>query len=572
MQKHFSSFLPDWLQRYQPEWLKGDITAGITVGIMLIPQGMAYAMLAGLPPIHGLYAATLPLIAYAILGTSRQLAVGPVAMDSLLTAASLGAITVVGADNYIVLAAVLALLVGGVQLLAGVLRLGFLVDLLSRPIISGFTSAAAIIIGASQLKHLLGIETARSSYVHDIVWSVVENISQVNIPTLLIGLGGMAIIIGVKKVSKIIPGPLVAVVAGILVVMGLGLTTQGVKIVGAIPGGFPPIGFPDFEWSTISQLGSAALTIALVGFMESIAVAKAVRNRHRDYELDANRELLALGAANVAAGVVAGYPVTGGFSRTAVNDQSGAKTPLAGVISAILIGLTLLYLTPLFYYLPQAILASLIMVAVFKLIDLGEAKKLWRLDRADFWLLTITFLGTLFLGIQLGIGLGVALSLGVHIYRSMRPHLAVLGRIPGTDVFRNIDRFGEGVRELPSVLIIRFDGALYFGNLTYFQQQVRSIIETRSDQVEVLIIKAEGIHRIDSTALYDLGIFLQDLERDGIDVRFAGFIGPARDALQRSGLRKQIGDHKFYLDVASAVGAQTPAPQALQTNASSFAS
>jgi SulP family sulfate permease len=571
MQKNFSSLLPDWLTDYQPEWLKGDISAGITVGIMLIPQGMAYAMLAGLPPIHGLYAATLPLIAYAILGTSRQLAVGPVAMDSLLTAASLGAITVVGTDNYIVLAALLALMVGAVQLVAGLMRLGFLVDLLSRPIISGFTSAAAIIIGASQLKHLLGIETARSSYVHDIMWSVFENISQVNLPTLLIGLGGMAIIIGVKKASKIIPGPLVAVVAGILIVMGLGLTEQGVKIVGAIPAGFPPLSFPSFEWPMVSQLGSAALTIALVGFMESIAVAKAVRNRHRDYELDANRELLALGAANVAAGVVAGYPVTGGFSRTAVNDQAGAKTPLAGVISAVLIGLTLLFLTPLFYYLPQAILASLIMVAVFKLIDLGEARKLWFLDRADFWLLTITFLGTLFLGIQLGIGLGVALSLGVHVYRSMRPHLAVLGRIPGTNVFRNKDRFGEGVQEVPGILIIRFDGALYFGNLTYFQQQIRSIIEARQDRVEVLILKAEGIHTIDSTALFDLGIFLEDLERDGIEVRFAGFIGPARDALQRSGLRKQIGDHKFYLDVAAAVGAQTPAPQALQTNAGSFA-
>ncbi|TXF91144.1 sulfate permease [Neolewinella aurantiaca] len=568
MQAFLSNLLPVWLRNYRPEWLRGDIAAGITVGIMLIPQGMAYAMLAGLPPIHGLYAATLPLIAYAILGTSRQLAVGPVAMDSLLTAASLGAITVVGADNYIALAALLALMVGVVQLAAGVMRLGFLVDLLSRPIISGFTSAAAIIIGASQLKHLLGIETARSSYVHDIVWSVAQNFSRINLPTLLIGLGGMAVIIGVKKLSKVIPGPLVAVVAGILVVMGLGLTDQGVKIVGTIPGGFPPLSVPSFGWSDVSQLWSAALTIALVGFMESIAVAKAVRNRHRDYDLDANRELLALGAANLAAGTAAGYPVTGGFSRTAVNDQAGAKTPLAGIISALLIGLTLLFLTPLFYYLPQAILASLIMVAVFKLIDFGEAKKLWHLDRADFWLLTITFLGTLFLGIQLGIGLGVALSLGVHVYRSMRPHLAVLGRIPGTDNFRNIDRFGEEVREIPGVLIVRFDGALYFGNLTYFQQQIKAIIKSRRDDVSVLILKAEGIHRIDSTALYDLGIFLQDLARDGIQVRFAGFIGPARDALHRSGLREKIGDQNFYLDVAAALAADQQAPQALQTNAS----
>lgn len=571
MQKQASFFFPEWLKNYRSEWFRGDIAAGITVGIMLIPQGMAYAMLAGLPPIHGLYAATLPLIAYAMLGTSRQLAVGPVAMDSLLTAASLGAITVVGSANYIVLAALLAILVGVVQLIAGVLKLGFLVDLLSRPIISGFTSAAAIIIGASQLQHLLGIEGIRSSYVHDILWSTIKNISQINLPTFLIGLGGMVVIIGIKKVSKVIPGPLAAVVTGILIVMGLGLTNQGVKVVGAIPSGFPSIGFPKMEWSNIWQLGSAALTIALVGFMESIAVAKAVRNQHRDYELNANRELLALGTANLAAGLVAGYPVTGGFSRTAVNDQAGAKTPIAGVISAVLIGLTLLFLTPLFYYLPQAILASLIMVAISKLIDLREVRRLWHLDKADFWLLTITFLGTLFLGIQLGIALGVALSLGVHVYRSMRPHLAILGRIPGTDIFRNIERFEGEVNEVPGVLIIRFDGALYFGNLTYFQQRIRSLINTRKSKVKVLILKAEGIHRIDSTALFDLEIFLQDLNQHGIEVRFAGFIGPARDALHLSGLSDQIGSHNFYLDVAAALTAKQTAPQALQTNVISHA-
>ncbi|PHI20912.1 sodium-independent anion transporter [Lewinellaceae bacterium SD302] len=561
-----TTLAPDWLLKYRSDWLRGDLAAGLTVGIMLIPQGMAYAMLAGLPPIHGLYAATLPLLAYALLGTSRQLAVGPVAMDSLLTAASLGAITVIGAENYLALAALLALLVGGVQLLAGTLRLGFLVDLLSRPIISGFTSAAAIIIGASQLKHLLGIETARSSYVHDILWSAMMKINEVNLPTLLIGTGGILIIILVKKYSRIIPGPLLAVAFGILMVYGSGLTDAGVKIVGSIPAGLPPLRMPAFTWTTVTQLSSAALTIALVGFMESIAVAKAVRNRHRDYELDANRELLALGAANVAAGLVAGYPVTGGFSRTAVNDQAGAKTPLAGIISALLIGLTLLFLTSWFYYLPQAILASLIMVAVFKLIDVREAKRLWQIDRADFWLLFVTFIGTLFLGIQLGIGLGVVLSLIVHIYRSMRPHLAVLGRIPDTNVFRNIDRFGKGVEEIPGVLIIRFDGPLYFGNLSYFQQKIKSVIAIRKDPVKTLILKAEGIHSIDSTALFDLEIFLQDLATEGIEIRFAGFIGPARDALQKSGLRDRIGDHQFYLDVATALSSDHPAPEALQSN------
>jgi SulP family sulfate permease len=562
-----TSFIPalDWMRNYNRDWLRGDIAAGLTVGIMLIPQGMAYAMLAGLPPIHGLYAATLPLIAYSILGTSRQLAVGPVAMDSLLTAASLGAITVVGAENYIPLAALLALMVGLVQFLGGVLRLGFLVDLLSRPIISGFTSAAAIIIGMSQLKHLLGVDTARSSFVHEIVLSVAGKLDQINLPTLMIGLLGMVLIIGVKKMSKVVPGPLVAVLGGILAVWGFGLAEQGVLIVGDIPQGLPAFGLPTMDLATIKELIPAALTISLVGFMESIAVSKAVRARHKDYALVPNQELIALGAANAAAAVVGGYPVTGGFSRTAVNDQGGAKTGLAGLISAASIVLTLLFLTPFFYFLPNAILASLIMVAVFNLIDLQEARRLWHLDRSDFWLLAITFLCTLFLGIQLGIGIGVGLSLSIHVYKSMRPHLAVLGRIPGTDNFRNIDRFSE-VEQIPGHLIVRFDGRLYFGNLSYFQTQLEGLISSRKDEVTTVIINAEGIASLDSSALYDLAGFVEEIQQQGFELRFAGFIGPARDAIKRSGLVDVIGCDNLFMDVAAAVRAEEPARYALQTN------
>ncbi|MEL6143160.1 MAG: sulfate permease, partial [Bacteroidota bacterium] len=472
---------------------------------MLIPQGMAYAMLAGLPPIHGLYAVTLPLLVYALLGTSRQLAVGPVAMVSLLTATGVGAIAEVGTTTFLTLAILLAFVVGAIQLLLGVFRLGFLVNLLSHPVISGFTSAAALIIGLSQLKHLLGIDIARSHHIHEIVLAALERITEINVPTLLLGGAGIGLILGAKRINKSIPGPLVAVVAGVLAVWSLGLE---VKIVGEVPSGLPAVGFPVMNWNDIRALIPMALTIALVGFMESIAVAKAVRNRHKDYDLDPNQELIALGAANLAGAAVQSYPVTGGFSRTAVNDQAGAKTGLASIISAGLIVLTLLFLTPLFYYLPKAILASVIMVAVFGLIDWKEPIHLWKIDRSDFWMLLITFVATLSLGIELGIGVGVGLSLVVHIYRSMRPHLAVLGRIPGTNIFRNTNRFAD-LEETEGLLIVRFDGVLYYGNLTYFRSQLNDLIRIRAGSLKHILINAEGIASLDSSALHELHHFIE---------------------------------------------------------------
>ncbi len=549
-----SNFIPafGWVKNYHREWLKGDISAGLTVGVMLIPQGMAYAMLAGLPPIHGLYAVTLPLAIYAILGTSRQLAVGPVAMVSLLTATGVGAIAEVGTEAFLTLAIVLSLIVGVIQLALGVFRLGFLVNLLSHPVVSGFTSAAALIIGLSQLKHLLGINLGRSHHIHEILWSAVERIVEINLSTFAIGLLGIALIIGVKKINKAIPGPLLAVVFGILAVLLLNLEGQGVKIVGEVPGGLPALYFPSFTWAQIQSLIPTALTISLVGFMESIAVAKAVQKKHKDYAVVPNQELIALGAANLAGAVVQAYPVTGGFSRTAVNDQAGAKTGLASLISAGLIVLTLLFLTPLFYSLPQAILASVIMVAVFGLIDWKEAVHLWRVHRSDFWMLAITFFATLSLGIEQGIGVGVFLSIAVHIYRSMRPHLAVLGNIRGTEAYRNVERFTEA-KEVAGTLIVRFDGQLYFANLSYFQAQLNALVASRSEALKTIIINAEGISSIDSSAMHELHNFVETQHARGLTVVFAGLIGPVRDLFKKDGLINLIGRENFYLSVPEAV-------------------
>lgn len=567
-----SNYLPAlaWGKNYKKSWLKGDISAGLTVGVMLIPQGMAYAMLAGLPPIHGLYAVTLPLMVYAILGTSRQLAVGPVAMVSLLTASGVGAIAEIGTEAFLGLAIVLSLMVGVIQFALGFFRLGFLVNLLSHPVVSGFTSAAALIIGLSQLKHLLGIDLARSHHVHEIVLSAAERFGEVNWYTLAIGLVGIGLIIGVKKINKAIPGPLLAVTFGILAVVLIGLEGQGVKIVGTVPDGLPSLVLPTFTWEQVQALIPTAMTISLVGFMESIAVAKAVQKRHRDYEVVPNQELIALGAANLAGALVQAYPVTGGFSRTAVNDQAGAKTGLASIISALLIVLTLLFLTPLFYSLPKAILASVIMVAVFGLIDVKEAKHLWKVDRSDFWMLAITFIATLSLGIEQGIGVGVVLSIAVHIYRSMQPHVAVLGKIPGTDQFRNINRFADAT-ETPGTLTVRFDGQLYFANLSYFQRQLTELVEARIPGLKRIIINAEGISYIDSSAMHELHTFITNQQAKDIDVVFSGLIGPVRDAFQKNGLFALVGEHNFYLNVKDAVDSgsgqqQTPDGLALQTN------
>ena len=573
LRQYFPIF--SWITTYSQKELKRDWVAGVTVGVMLIPQGMAYAMIAGLPPIYGLYASTLPLILYAIFGTSRQLAVGPVAMVSLLTAAGVGLLAETGTETYIALAITLALFVGLIQFLFGVFRLGFLVNFLSHPVISGFTSAAALIIGMSQLKHLLGVDIPRSHHVHEIVLHAISQLGALNWPTLAIGLGGIIIIKGIKKIQPAIPGPLITVVLGIWVVYGLGLTDQGVAIVGEVPQGLPSFQLPMLEVSVWQSLLPTALAIALVSFMESIAVAKAIQAKHKDYEVVPNQELIALGLANIGGAFFQSYPTTGGFSRTAVNDQSGAKTGMASLISALLMILTLLFLTPLFYYLPKAILASVIMVAVFGLIDLKEAKHLWHTHRTDFWMWVVTAIGTLALGIEQGIGLGVILSLGMVVYRTTRPHAAVLGKVPGTQLYRNIERFQQ-VEQRDDVLVIRFDNQLYFANINYFRELVTRWAAKKGPALKAIIIHAESISEVDSSAMHTLHEMVEEYKTQGISVLFAGVIGPVRDALSRSDLIAEIGPHNFFMNIQDAVNSmdiqgenEPPSPYAdylLQTN------
>jgi sulfate permease, SulP family len=545
-------WFPEWLNGYNQRIFRSDLAAGLTVGVMLIPQGMAYAMIAGLPPIYGLYASTLPLIIYAILGTSRQLAVGPVAMVSLLTASGIGVMAQQGTEEYIKLAVLLAMMVGVIQLLMGVFKLGFLVNFLSHPVISGFTSAAAIIIGLSQFSHLMGISIKGSHHAHEVILAIAQKANEVNWITLAIGIIGIMIIIGIRKKNKALPGQLFAVIFGIAVVKFFNLTEEGVLILGEVPAGLPTFKLPLMAWDSIQKLFPIALAISLVSFMESIAVAKAIQNKHRNYKVVPNRELMALGAANIGGAFIQSFAVTGGFSRTAVNDQAGAKTGMASLISAGLVMLTLLLLTPLFHFLPNAILASVILVAVFGLIDYKEAKHLWKSDQTDFWMLMTTFIGTLIFGIKEGIGLGVMLSLALLIFRTTRPHIAILGKVSGSRFYRNTSRF-SGLEIRPDVLVIRFDAQLYFANVEYFSTQLENFALQKGESLRLIVLNAESINNLDSTAIRMLEEVYEHYQDLNIELVFASVKGPVRDALAKSHLMEKLGEKRFFMSIQDAI-------------------
>lgn len=542
----------EWLPNYKKEYLGGDLSAGFTVGIMLIPQGMAYAMIAGLPPVFGLYAALIPQVIYGILGTSRQLSVGPVAMDSLLVAAGLGALSLSGIEEYIGMAIFLALFMGSIQFLLGIVRMGFLVNFLSKPVISGFTSAAALIIGLSQLKHLLGTQIERSNQIHTLLYNAFKTIDQTQWIALVLGLTAIVIIKGLKRIHKRIPGALIVTLLGIVVTYVFRLDQLGLSIVQDVPKGLPSFSFPSVEQSRIAELFPIAITLALIAFMEAISVAKAVEEKHKLNEVRPNQELIALGLSNVIGSLFQSYPTTGGFSRTAVNDQAGAASTLASFISAAIVGLTLLFLTPLFYYLPNTVLAAIIMVAVFGLIDIEYPKVLWKNRKDEFALLLFTFIITLTVGIKEGILFGVLLSLLLLVYRSSKPHFAILARVKNSPYYRNIQRFPEEVEIDPEIVLFRFDGQLYFGNKDYFKSSLLQAIEERGASVSKLILNVEPMNYIDSSAAFMLRQLVEDLASKQISVAIAGPIGPIRDILKRSGIVDLLGKEAFYENTHSA--------------------
>lgn len=537
-----------WLPSYSKSDWRGDWPAGLTVGIMLIPQGMAYAMIAGLPVVYGLYAALLPQILYGFLGTSRHLAVGPVAMDSLLVAAGLTGIAVAGSENYIALALLLAFMMGALQLSMGVLRLGFLVNFLSRPVISGFTSAAALIIGLNQLPHLLGVNSGRSNQLHTLLAGIAEVLPDTNLATFAVGLGATLALVGLKAWAPKVPAALVVVVTSIVTSRLVGFEAMGIKVVGVIPEGLPSFSLPSWDMADAQLLFPTALTLSLVAFMEAISVAKAIEERH-GYSVDANQELRALGLANIVGSMFQSYPTTGGFSRTAVTEQAGGKTPVTAWVAAAVIGLTLFALTPLFHHLPNAVLAAIVMVAVAGLVEVRYPFTLWKQDRLEAAILGVTVMATLTVSLPIGIGMGVLLALALAVQRMMMPHVAVLGKVEG--VHRNVDRFPEAVTE-PDVLVVRYDGALNFANQAHFRGTLTGLVNDRSEELRLVVIQADTMSYMDASARTTIHALVEEWREKNLKLCLAGAIGPVRDALAADGLLDS-GDVCFQLNVNDAL-------------------
>lgn len=549
--KHFFPIL-SWLPNYKKDYLSNDLFAGLTVGIMLIPQGMAYALIAGLPPVYGLYASVVPQIIYAIFGTSRQLSVAPVAMDSLLVATGISVLAAEGTSAYVTYAILLAFFMGVAQFTLGLIRMGFITNLLSKPVISGFTSAAAVIIGLNQLKYLLGVDIARGHEIHKVLASTFESIGDVHWVTLLLGISGIVFIKLSKRINKKFPGALIAVVAGILIVFALGLDEKGVSVVRDIPQGLPAFIMPDLSWEMIQTLLPLSLTIAVVAYMEAFSVAKAIEAKRRNYKIRPNQELIALGAANIVGSLFQSYPVTGGFSRSAVNEQAGAQTPLASLISAALVALTLLFLTPLFYHLPHAILAAIIMVAVSGLIDTKYVLTLWKTNKLELGLLLATAIVTLTFGMVPGIVSGIILSILILLFKAANPHIAFLGRVKGFTEYRNLKRF-EGLETWEQLMVVRVDVPFVFVNIQTIKERMVNEALKREGKLKYVILDAASVVHVDATGIVGVSDLIESLNEKGIKLLFAEVIGPVRDALYKNGLVTDKQEETFFLTTDDAV-------------------
>ncbi|NVK52530.1 MAG: solute carrier family 26 protein [Flavobacteriaceae bacterium] len=542
----------EWLPNYTASRFRGDFVAGITVGIVLIPQGIAYALIAGLPPIYGLYAALVPQVVYAVFGSSRQVAIGPVAMDSLIVATGVSAIALTGSDSYIAIAILLALVVGCIQFLMGVFRLGFIVNFLSRPVISGFTSAAALIIGFNQFRNLVGVDFVRSNQIQIVIADIWNQIASLNIHTTTIGVSAIVLIIILRKINKKIPSALIVVILGIIAIKLLGKGVADVAIVKEIPSGLPTFSMPVIEIEQIRELLPIALTLVLVGYLEIISIGKSLEAKQDEYKVRPSQELIALGLGNMIGSFFKAYPTTSSFSRSAINQESGATTGMAALVSVVMVILTLLFLTPVFYYLPQAVLAAIIIVAVFGLVNIKEAIKLWKSNNLDFWLLLTTFTATLFLGIEYGIFAGVGLSIIILIFRTSKPYIAVLGAVPDSDFYKNSERFKNVIIE-DDILVIRFDAQLFFANASYFRDNLDVLAEKKGAALKLIVIDSESINRVDSTGAEMLMDRVKYYQKKGITFYFAGVKGPVRDTLFRAGLLQIIDINHFFMNIYTAV-------------------
>lgn len=535
-----------WLRRYRREDLTNDLTASVVITAMIVPQGMAYALLAGLPASYGLYASTVPAIVYALFGTSRHMPVGPPALMALLTFTSVSALAEPRTPEYVSLALLLALMVGVLQLVIGMLRMGFITNFISHPVLSGFIYASAVVIALSQVEHLLGVSVSGG---HSTVGQVVEygrKIGETNPLTLAIGLASLLAIVVLGKTLPRIPGSLVVVAAATLAVYFFGFDKQGVDIVGKVPGGLPALSVPALDFEAVRALISSAAIVAFVGFIESISVAKAIAAREK-YKIDSNQELKALGLANASAAFFSGFPVAGSFSRTAVQYQSGGRTQLASIATALLVVATLLFLTPLFQYLPNATLAAVILVAVYKLLNFRAARRVFEVSKIDGLALLITFVVTLLVGLEQGIIVGAAFALLAFIRRTAYPHIAELGYVPEKDSFLGLESFPDAVTH-PEALIMRFDARLYFANVPFLEEALISAVADRPN-LKWVFIDCRGVNSIDVTAVEGLEDLVAGYRSRGIEVVFTHMKKPVRERLEKAGWDEKftdVGHHYYY--------------------------
>jgi sulfate permease, SulP family len=522
-----------------------DLIAGITLFVMLVPQGMAYAMLAGLPPVMGLYASTLPLVIYAFFASSRHLSVGPTAITSLLVFSGISAVGQPGTPEYVTLVILLALMVGVFQFSFGVLRLGFIVRFISPSVLSGYTSAAAIIIALSQLKHLLGINLGNYFQVHLLLKDVGSGIGQLHWTTFFLGIGSIIFLLVVRKLSPRTPAALLLIIISIMVVYFLGLNKQGVKIVGMIPSGFPSLVRPTITLQAVQQIILASLTIALLGFMESIAIGKSIADKEK-YKINPNRELKALGLANMIGSFFQILPINGSFSRSAVNHQNGGATQMVSIITGVLILITLLFFTSFFYYLPNAVLAAIIIVAVYKLINIKQFKKLIKIKSDDGWSWLVTFLVTLFIGIQWGILIGAIFSFYLLLSRMFKPNIIELGYLEKDKVFRDLKRFPHA-KTLDEIIIVRVDSSLHFANIYYLEEKIGHFLYEKP-KVNMVIIDFSGVNDMDSSACKSLEEFKDQLDGKS-KIYFVGMKGSARDTANRAGWNKKYKKEIGYASI-----------------------
>ena len=558
----------DWGRRYNRDTLISDLVAALIVTIMLIPQSLAYALLAGLPPEVGLYASVAPLLLYAIFGTSRVLAVGPVAVVSLMTAAAIGEHAVPGTQGYWNVAITLAFLSGAMLLVMGVLRLGFLANFLSNPVISGFISASGLLIAASQIKTIMGVKAEGHNFV-ELVQSLALQIPNVHLLTLVVGVAATTFLFWVRKGLKPLlmrlglspraadvvakAGPVVAIGATTLAAWYFQWQEQGMKIVGTVPQGLPPLTLPSWDLALWRELAVPALLISVVGFVESVSVGQTLAAKRRQ-RIEPDQELVALGASNLSAAFTGGFPVTGGFARSVVNFDAGAQTPAAGVFTAIGILLASLLLTPALYYLPQATLSATIIVAVLSLVDFSIFKRTWQYSKTDFFAVLATLLITLTAGVEMGLVSGVGVSLALFLYKTSRPHIAEVGLVPGTEHFRNVNR--HSVLTSPKLVTLRVDESLYFANARSLEDRVNDAV-AQHPQMAHLVLQCSAINDIDASALESLEAIDKRLREAGIAMHLSEVKGPVMDRLNTTHFLKDLSG-KVFLTQFQAIHELTP--------------